>query len=243
MAILFEKNNQLNKIIPVNNEYFKVKELKYALNAKDIKPMKVGPVWLLLDEDINKKQDKTDKHDSLSKFLGNNVYGNILVITSYELPKNWNLTKIDPDIKNLDTEIIEIAFLKTIQDFAEKHDIDLNNPNELDEDPYVQEYLKKQRLHYKPFQQSEKFKSSNDFLKFLEVSLPFALKYKHSKNTEMLLFEDKGIKITVVENKEKKKTFEQLIQFCIEKEKYEEAEKLNKIMKKIEKTLESDSKS
>jgi len=234
MAIFFTKEDTLSRYKPENGKYFEPEELFAIMGSKNIRPVKIGPVWLIINEDLeNSPQDK-NFHLLATEFFRMDIWGDVFIVSSFELPQDWNL--IGENEKGLTAEIADAGFIKAVDDFCRSMGITIKWIGSI-EGELIKQLLgeeNKNKYNYYPKKQTPEARESEDFKKFLSSTIPFIVQYTDI-NKEMLIFQDDDVEITVIDEEDKKDTIKQLLEFCLETERYEEAAEIKRVYDKINK--------
>jgi len=233
MAYIIGIDGNLNKLEPKGDK-FNVEEIKEITNGWFL-PDKVGPIWVIVNENLNLKKDKDFQiyNERASSFFLRDIFGQVLIMSSHELPAEWDIT--DELDENHTQKEIEEGFLNLYKHFmlsvypqdspfisgAEN----LNFSNE------------KKQFYFRPDQVDiTNAKKPDDFRKFLMSSYDFIVN-SSEKDESIVMLEDEFNVIKIETKPEQIKAIDQVIQVFEEKEEYEKCSKLSNVRGKIQESI------
>lgn len=233
MAFLIDLKGEIKKVEP-KNRYFDVDDIRKLSEGWFI-PDKVGPIWMIYNEDLNDKKNPDDFNSIASAFFMRELYGKIVILTSYEMPNDWDI-KDDEDLQYTHEEI-ESGFsnlfskflLSTYSYHTPNMDAFTHNPTE-----------QKSHFLFKPNDVNyPNVKNPHEFKEFLRSSYDFIINSYEKNSDNFTMIEDDSMIIKVKSKKDQIMALEYVISILEEDEEYEKCANLSKIKSKIENTLDS----
>ena len=109
MAIKIDSFGNLSKVEPTGSDYFNVDMLERIVGGWP-EPCKIGPIWLIKNEDSEKIFENYNQVASM--FFQLPIYGDVMALSALELPPEWDL--IDDMDKKYSVEDIDEGFLKSL---------------------------------------------------------------------------------------------------------------------------------
>jgi hypothetical protein len=218
MAIKVSVTGEILKILPLHN-YFNINEMEHFVGGWPY-PIKIGPIWVIQNEELIKTQE--DKNNLASRFFRSNMFGDILILSSHELPAEWDL--LDDNDKKYTPEEIEAGFIKSLTEMViyENFYYPINSPELKNVNKH-----KKTEYIYSPEKQKV---FDEDFKVFLKNAFDHIIENKE----DFIVYKDEN-NIVKVENKnDKLKTLEQMLNIFVEEENYEVAAKIRDLKFMIE---------
>jgi hypothetical protein len=219
MAIKISVDGKISKILPGANKYFSISAMEELVGGWPY-PIKVGPVWVIQNEDLIKTGQSIN--NLASRFFRTNIFGDVLTLSSHELPTDWDL--LDDNDKKYTAEEIDAGFIKALTEMTiyEGYQYPINTPIvQAEKSPEQIEYT------YSP----EKQKVFNDeFRDFLKNAFDHVV----SNKKEFVVYEDANNIVKVKGKKDQLKTLEQMLNIFVEEENYEAAAQLRDLKLTIE---------
>lgn len=235
MALRIRYNGSVEQLTPGNSSYYNVGMIEEVIGGFP-NPRKVGLTWIILNSDENEVKIPEILNPIATAYFGYEIYGDVMVVTSKELPPDWDL--LDYDDQKYTIEEIENQFLGNLhdmslitfnQDMGNYKDM-FNTDTGVERNPYVS--LPKAEYIYNPdkAEDSEGIQKEN-FQDFLMDSYNFIINTAEEK--KMIVFED-DYHLIKIENKDHKiKTIDQLINIFLGEEEYEKCVTLRDVKEKI----------
>jgi hypothetical protein len=231
MAIKLSKEGTVLKVTPHFKQYFDIAAMEDAVGGWP-DPMKIGPIWIIQNENILKSQDNLN--ELASKFFHIPIYGDILVLSSHELPKEWDLLEDSDSMYTADD--IDAGFIKSLSDMAifENLYIPYSQPYEPD---FVNSFgvQKPQQVEY-TYSPEKQVKNDDEFKDFLRNAYDYVISSAPDfKN--FVVYEDELNVVKVNVKKDMLKTIDQMLEIFVEEESYEKAAKLRDLRPIIEEKI------
>ena len=228
MAIKLSKDGLVLKIAPHFKQYFDISAMEDAINGWP-EPMKIGPIWVIQSENTLKSPDNLN--ELASQFFHTPIYGDILVVSSHELPKDWDLLEDSDRMYTADE--IDAGFMKSLSEMAifENMYIPYNEPYE----PYfvnssVSQSIQKVEYTYSP---DKCVNYDEEFKQFLRNAYDYVVLTPTEFKT-LIVYEDEINIVRVKEKTDMIKTINQMMDLFVEDESYEKAAKLRDLKLIIE---------
>lgn len=225
MAIKLSKEGKVLKVSPHFRKYFDISTMEEAVNGWP-EPIKIGPIWVIRNESALKSPDNLN--DLASRFFHTPIYGDILVLSSHELPKDWDLMEDSDKLYTADE--IDAGFVKSLSEmnmFENFHTL----PDELDFTNRLN-LFEPQRIEY-TYTPEKQVKDDDEFKDFLRNAYDHVISYSPDLKS-FIVYEDDTNIVKVKEKKDMLKTIDQMLKIFVEDELYEKAAKLRDLRPIIE---------
>lgn len=222
MAIKISVDGKISKILPGTNNYFDINAMEEIVEGWPY-PMKIGPVWVIQNEDLYTTQKNIN--NLASRFFCRSIFGEVFIVSSHELPPSWDL--LDDFDNKYSAEIIDSGFIKAITEMVINENYYLPIDYSYTKNQNFTKKLKNEYI-YSPENQN---KSTDEFKDFLREGID----YITSNEKEFVIFEDENNIVRVKGKKDQVKTLEQMLEIFVEEENYEAAAKIRDFKLFIEK--------
>lgn len=243
MAIKIDSFGNLNKVSPNTGDYFNVNMLERIVGGWP-EPCKIGPIWLIKNEDIDKIFENYNQVASM--FFQMPIYGDVMALTALELPPEWDL--IDDMDRKYTVKEVDEGFLKSLSDLTLSTDNIFDNDgnvisdvysmngflgdnNENVQDIFGKEYkLEKTEYFYNPDKPIHPETSHDNYTNFLKDAYNFIVDSSKEDFKEFVVYEDESNIVKVNKKDDQIKTIDQVMGLLLEEEDYEKCAVLRDIM-------------
>jgi hypothetical protein len=231
MAIKLSKEGTVLKVTPHFKQYFDIASMEDAISGWP-EPMKIGPIWVIQNENVLKSPDNLN--DLASRFFHIPIYGDVLILSSHELPKEWDL--IDDSDLMYTADEIDAGFVKSLSEMAifENLYIPYNQPYEPD---FINSAIlqKPQQVEY-TYSPEKQVKNDDEFKEFLRNAYTYVIS-SAPEFKSFVVYEDELNIVKVNAKKDMLKTIDQMLAIFVEDESYEKAAKLRDLRPIIEEKI------
>lgn len=234
MAIKLDKEGKIIKVTPPEGEYFNVDMLERIVGGWP-EPTKIGPTWVILNEDIEKVPE--NYNEIASNFFRVPVYGDILSVSAQELPPEWDLTT-DYDTKwsidDIDDGFIEALNNNLLSDPFSSPMSGYPNPFFSMQNQELFADYKKEEYFYNPNKPKDPQTSEENYQNFLRQSYDRIVECSSENFKDFVVYEDDMNIVRVKEGEDRLKTINQVLNILVEDEEYEKCAILRDILNKFE---------
>ena len=253
MAINIDSFGNLSKVEPTGSDYFNVDMLERIVGGWP-EPCKIGPIWLIKNEDSEKIFENYNQVASM--FFQLPIYGDVMALSALELPPEWDL--IDDVDKKYSVEDIDEGFLKSLSDLTLSTDNIFDNEGNVISDkdkgfdtwgdynltnyPPDSATDKDYFGHNTPYEKNEYFYNPNkpkhpetsheNYESFLRDAYNFIVDSSKDDFNEFIVYEDDSNVVKVNKEDDRVKTIDQILKLLIEDEDYEKCAVLRDIVEK-----------
>lgn len=217
MAIKIGTDNIVRVIRPSDTK-FSLNDLNNLVEGF-IEPTKIGPVWLMQDEDA--RRSGKPQNTVASFFFGQAVYGTILVVPPQQLPTDWDA--IDDDEQRYTADDVDSGFLLSLQKALIRNRVLGNNANTMEQ--FQERFRPQEEWSYRPPDQDEIDENTHDFYRKVYDYISQNPKQFH-KN---ILLNDIDILVKLEKPEDREKMINQMLDFFVSTEEYEKCAVLKSI--------------
>ena len=216
MALKIGLDNVVKIMRPAGRK-FELQDLNESVDGF-IEPFKIGPVWVMYDEEAKKKGEPLNTIASF--FFQVAMHGTVLVVPSQQLPSDWDVS--EPEDYRFTADEIDTGVLISLQNALMYNRVFGNSRDPLET---FERYLPKEEWVYKP--DTEKVDdNTKDFYRqvydFIS-SNPDSFK----KN---ILIDEESVTVRVDSDEDRELIVNQMIEFFLETEEYEKCAVLKKVL-------------
>lgn len=233
MALRIKYSGSVEKLSPGMGSYYNVGMIEEVIGGFP-NPRKIGPTWIILNSDENEAKCTEVLNTIATLYFGYNIYGDVMVVTSKELPPEWDL--LEDSERNLVPDIVEGAFLTTLHEMSLiTFNDNMGNYNDIFSDnDYDNPYITspKAEFLYNPdrAEDTQGVKKEN-FQDFLRESYDFII--NTAEQEKLVIFEDEYHLIKIEDRDHKIKAIDQVIDIFLGEEEYEKCVILRDAKEKI----------
>jgi hypothetical protein len=214
MAVKINVDNTVQIIRPTDG-IFTIGEVHEHISKK-IEPVNFDYIWLLYDDSGRKKKKKLNEIASM--IFGMEIYGDVLLIPTEQLPNEWNV--FQEEEQKYRPEEIDNGILMTIQKTIQAYR--LFNSKDISKVSIKEEWT----YHPEDF---HKNKSAEDVSVFYSSVYEYISKNPKDFKLNNVIFADTYTLIKIESNSEQKKIVEDLITHFVQLEEYEKCSLLKNI--------------
>jgi hypothetical protein len=216
MAIKIASDSIVRVIRPITHK-FNLDELNDHVEGF-IEPVKIGPVWVMYDEEGKIKNRELNKVASV--FFGVPIYGTVLVVPPHQLPADWDI--MEPEDYGYTSEDIDSGFLLSLQTVLTHNRVFGESSSEKNIDTFSSRFLPKEEWVYQPPIKAE---IDENTLDFYQQVYSYITENPESFSKNIILSDDYMI-IRVEDPQDKEQMIEQMIDYFVSQEEYEKCAKL-----------------
>jgi len=235
MAIKIDSAGSIKKITPSDGMYFNVDMLERIIGGWP-EPNKIGPVWVIKNEDVEKSADNFNQIASM--FFQSPIYGDVLSLSALELPPEWDL--VDDLDRKFTIDEMDEGFLKSLTDIAltdSTYDPEEGIDWEASLDPFSingeKDYMDnfpKSEYFYNPRKPKHPETEVENFNKFLQDAYSHIVTSYEEGFKDFVVYEDKQNVVKVVTQDDRILTINQVMDELIKEEDYEKCAVLRDIL-------------
>jgi hypothetical protein len=183
-----------------------------------IEPFKIGPVWVMYDEEAKKKGEPLNAIASF--FFQVAMHGTVLVVPSQQLPADWDVS--DPEDYMFTADEIDTGVLISLQNSLMYNRVFGNTRDPLET---FEKYLPKEEWVYKPGEE-ETDTNTKDFYRQVYDFI--------SKNPDSfkknIIIDEQSVTVRLEEDEDRVMIVNQMIEYFLETEEYEKCAFLKKVL-------------
>lgn len=218
MAVKIE-DDSIVKVFHPSGSKFTLDELNHQVDGF-VEPVKVGPIWLMYDE--NGKAKGKEFNSVASLFFDVALYGTVLIIPPQELPAEWDA--MDDKDYQYRPEDVDSGVLLSLQTALAHHRVFGSSPSDEHYGRIASKILPKEEWTYRPPEKDEIDENTIDF---------YGQVYEYiSTNPEMfqrnILLDEPGLLIKLEDASDKSRMVQQMIDYYLSVEEYEKCAFLQK---------------
>jgi len=205
------------KIMRPEGRKFNLQDLNDSVDGF-IEPFKIGPVWVMYDEEAKKKGEPLNTIASF--FFQVAMHGTVLVVPSQQLPSDWDVA--EPEDYNFTPDEIDTGVLISLQNALMYNRVFGGTRDPLDT---FEKYLPKEEWVYKP--EPENFdENTKDFYRQVYDYI--------SKNPDSfkrnIIIDETSVTVRVETQEDREMIVNQMIEYFLETEEYEKCAVLKKVL-------------
>jgi len=217
MAIKIGTDSIVRVVRPAG-EKFNLNELNQLVEGF-IEPTKIGPVWVMQDEDA--KRSGKPQNTVASFFFGVSVYGTILIVPPQQLPSDWEA--IDDEELRYTADDVDNGFLLSLQKALIRNRVLGSSAHTMEQ--FRESFRPQEEWTYRPPSQDAIDENTQDFYRKVYDYI--------SNNPEMfqknILLSDTDVLIKLNAAEDREKMINQMIDFFVSEEEYEKCAVLKSI--------------
>lgn len=217
MAIKISVEGKLSKVLPDVNTYFDIPAMKKLVGGYPY-PTRVGPIWIIQNERL--AQSKQNFNKLASQFFRTSIFGDIIALSTKELPDFWELEEDDED-KKYTADEFDAGIVKAITEMSIYENYQYSDKNN---DIGV---IRNGKIEYVYFPNAQEI--TDDLIEFLKIGYS----YIDFNSDDYVIYEDKRGVVRVKGNENKIKTLEQMLEIFVAEEDYDKAIVLRDTIKKL----------
>ena len=232
MAIKIDKAGKLMKVTPPSGSYFNLELLEQIVGGWP-EPKKIGPLWVIQNEDAAKTPGNFNEVASI--VFKEPIYGQVLSLSALELPPEWDLCD-DFDTQYTIDEI-DSGFVKSCTTAAQADEFTAPYGTYESSDPFAPLYnqqlfddLEQVEYFYNPNKPRREATSEDNFINFLRDAYDYILDSAEDDFEDFILYEDDMNIVRVKEEEDKVKTMNQVLDILIDDEEYEKCAELRDVL-------------
>lgn len=219
MAIKISSDSIVRVVQPETHK-FNLEELNRHVEGF-IEPVKIGPVWVMYDEEAKTKKE-LNKVASL--FFGIAIHGTVLAIPPHQLPADWDI--MEPEDYRYTAEDIDSGFLLSLQTILMHNKVFGGPSGDSYFESFSSRFLPKEEWTYTP---PEKDEIDENTQKFYQLVYSYIVNNPDSFSKDIILSDDQMI-IRIENPSEKDNMVEQMIDYFVSQEEYEKCVNLKKVL-------------
>jgi hypothetical protein len=184
-----------------------------------IEPLKIGPIWVMYKE--NAKESGEPLNQVASFFFDVAMYGDVLIVPPQQMPPEWG--DLEEEEERYSADQVDTGFLSALQSALVFNKV-FGSDHVPQKDSFNKLNFAKEEWSYTPSDDIDE--NTKEFFRTAYESI---IKIS-SKKDDTLLFENEDVIVRAKTPEDKKKTFQQMIDYFVELEEYEKCAALKKLI-------------
>jgi hypothetical protein len=205
------------KIMRPEGRKFNLQDLNDTVDGF-IEPFKIGPVWVMYDEEAKKKGEPLNAIASF--FFQVPMHGTVLVVPSQQLPSDWDVA--EPEDYKFTPDEIDTGVLISLQNALMYNRVFGSSRDPLET---FEKYLPKEEWVYKPDDENID-ENTKDFYRQVYNFI--------SKNPDSfkknVIIDEESVTVRVETQEDRETIVNQMITYFLETEEYEKCAVLKKVL-------------